>query len=1553
MPPVTKTPTASNRYTSGHTTLIDLLVARAEAQGESLLYRYLESGDIGGPTTLCSFGDLDRRARAIGARLQEAGAAGERVLLLYPPGIDFCAGFFGCLYAGAVAVPTYPPEPQRLERTLPRFRAIAKDAGARFVLTLKPILALLGGMVQQAPELAALSWVASDDLPIELGERWQRPQVDGDALAFLQYTSGSTGRPKGVMVRHANVLHNSMLIAMLSEPDEETTWAGWVPLFHDMGLLTLVVQPVYAGISCTLLSPIAFLQRPMRWLEAISHFRATMSGGPNFAFELCARKATPSAVAALDLRSWAAAYNGAEPIRSETIERFTETFAAAGFRREAMLPTFGLAESTLVAACARLGSVPVQRPFDPAALAQGRATLVPKTDGAHVLVSSGRIDLGLRVEIVDPATRRRCPQGKLGEIWLSGGSIAAGYWNRPEETAEAFAAVLADTGEGSFLRTGDLGFILDGDLFVAGRIKDLLIINGRNHYPQDIELTVEHAHPAVRPGCCAAFPVEAGGVEQLGVAFEVDLPGDANPDVVIELVTQELLDAHGVYPYLVALLPPRSIHKTSSGKIQRRITRDALQSGKLEVLAQRTASQPAAAPPPPAGPGELRDVTEEVERQVRAVLGIDGSVPLDLRRSFPEFGMDSLMSLQLRNRLSAALGQKLPRDLVYSAPSVASLGSALRELLAKPSDGSSSGAVAGEKESLHAALASAPDLQARISLLTPHLEHQLLRTLGRDQLDPDLRLAEAGIDDVLGGELCLRMGRELGLRVFPRELLGSGTFREFTRFVAESYAPYVPPKEPLELTELDRRIKSPYDVSPLRGLGAPSNQPMLFVLSPPRSGSTLLRVMLAGHSRLFAPQELYLGCFANMRSYDRHLGGTALNMGLVAAIAEVLSRTGAWNLYNQWQKEAVATSEIYSFFGSRIGDRTLVDKSPLFFPPQAVIRRLALLFPRARFIHLVRHPVACIGSYARERFHGIFGETRDLDPYDCAEWSWTRVQEGILEIEAELEPGRMQRLYFEDLATNPEQALRRLCPSLGLSFEPALLTPYSGHRMVAGGFQVGDPNFVHHKKIEVEKADAWRDERLPHGLRPQTLAVAERLGYDTSTMPQSRPRVIPPSPAGAAPRDAEPRPATGDTAMGGIDLERDASLTLPALSGWSAASGSGPPRSIFLTGASGFLGAFLVSTLLERTTATVYCLVRATDAAHGLQRLRGNLERYGLWRDSSASRIRPVPGDLCAPRLGMSEAEYASLGRELDVVLHGASQISWLKPYRQLFDTNVEGTRRLLEFASAGRPKAVHYVSSLGATLIRPFENTRMVEAVTAASGLGTESILEMPLGYLETKWVAHRMVKQARRQGLPVTLYGPGLISGHSQTGIDSLSDSQFLHALIKGSTQLQCFPDGTGWRFIPVDAVARSIVDCMLHPESTNCDIYLDSTTLLPPELMIKTLRGFGFDVHLAPYAAWRQKVLDLAAKNDIHNALYGFTDVIYTMTPLRFLGQRYQLQWYLENGGAPQAIRTLLEPREHIQASLLHNLVDYYVRAGAMPEPTLPTSRPRPLQAVSVTS
>ncbi|WP_437329115.1 AMP-binding protein [Sorangium sp. So ce381] len=330
-------------------TLVDLLRLRAEAQGDALAFRFLTTGDVDGGSEEWTFRDLHLRAMGIAASLQAAGAAADRALLLYAPGLDFIAAFMGCVYAGVVAVPTYPPNPAQLDRTLPRLRAIARDAGARFVLTTGLIASLSEALRAQAPELSELRWIATDALEPGAASAWRAPDISGETLAFLQYTSGSTGHPKGVMVSHANVIANERAIRAGFEHDAGSSGVGWLPLFHDMGLIGNVLQPIFVGFPCTHMSPLAFLERPLRWLKAISHFRATTSGGPNFAYDLCARKATREDLAALDLRSWTVAFNGAEPIRAETLDRFAAVFAPCGFRREAFYPCYGLAEATLFA----------------------------------------------------------------------------------------------------------------------------------------------------------------------------------------------------------------------------------------------------------------------------------------------------------------------------------------------------------------------------------------------------------------------------------------------------------------------------------------------------------------------------------------------------------------------------------------------------------------------------------------------------------------------------------------------------------------------------------------------------------------------------------------------------------------------------------------------------------------------------------------------------------------------------------------------------------------------------------------------------------------------------------------------------------------------------------------------------------------------------------------------------------------------------------------------------------------------------------------------------
>ncbi|HEX2163967.1 MAG TPA: fatty acyl-AMP ligase, partial [Thermoanaerobaculia bacterium] len=550
--------------------MFDVLRQRAGESPEREVFTWLD--DAGAVGARLTWGELDERARAVAAALAQRVPAGERALLLFPPGLDFVVAFCGCLYAGVVAVPAYPP---RGERSLPRLDAIAGDCRPAAVLTTAALADRVSGWIAGGGPGSAATLLTIDDLGADAAAAWRRPAVGPDTLAFLQYTSGSTGVPKGVCVTHRNLLHNEETIRRAFGQSADSVVVSWLPLYHDMGLIGGVLQPLYVGARCVLSSPAGFLRRPVSWLEAIARHGGTTSGGPNFAYELAARKVSDEEREGLDLSSWRVAFNGAEPVRPETLDRFARAFAGCGFRRSVLFPCYGLAEATLFVSGGAVGEGPAVGRFDAAALATHRAR--PAADG-RPLAASGRPSAGQRVAIVDGEGGRELPAGEVGEIWVSGPSVAGGYWGRPEETERVFAARLAG-GEGPFLRTGDLGFLApaaageEPQLFVTGRVKDLVILRGRNVYPQDVEATVEAAHPALEAGGAAAFGVDDGGEERLVVACEVRRSvrrsGDELWDEVGAAVRQAVFEEHEAALHDLVLLRPGALPRTTSGKVRR------------------------------------------------------------------------------------------------------------------------------------------------------------------------------------------------------------------------------------------------------------------------------------------------------------------------------------------------------------------------------------------------------------------------------------------------------------------------------------------------------------------------------------------------------------------------------------------------------------------------------------------------------------------------------------------------------------------------------------------------------------------------------------------------------------------------------------------------------------------------------------------------------------------------------------------------------------------------------------------------------------------------
>ncbi len=534
--------------------LVDLLQCRADEQPDDHAYTFLDEGEVEGARWTWS--ELDRKARTVAAWLQGRVTPGDRALLMYPPGLEFIAAFFGCLYAGVVAVPVQPPQKGRAQRGLDRVQAIAASADPAAILT--------AGDEHSARRTPHSALGVTDTLDHHLYEHWQPPTVGPETLAFLQFTSGSTSSPKGVMVTHANLLHNLMYGFHVGGTGRHSVSVSWLPVTHDMGLIEGVLQPAFSGSPAYLMSPSSFLQRPARWLNAISDHRAVRSGGPNFAYDLAVGRVSAADRARLDLSCWKAAYNGAEPVRADTMAAFAAAYRGAGFRASAFRPCYGLAEGTLLVS---------SEPWHEA------------SSDAHV--SCGRPAFGTQVVITDPGSGDECGDGELGEIRVAGPSVTCGYWNDAEETRRVF--VTRPGSDQRWLRTGDLGFRRNGRLYVTGRLKDLLIVRGAKHFPQDVERTAEGVHPAIRRGAVTAVAVGAGvRGDHIVVIAETDprdFAGHANASELIAAVREAIAEAHGIQLHAVALVAPGVVPKTTSGKPRRYLCRDAWIKGTLQPIA--------------------------------------------------------------------------------------------------------------------------------------------------------------------------------------------------------------------------------------------------------------------------------------------------------------------------------------------------------------------------------------------------------------------------------------------------------------------------------------------------------------------------------------------------------------------------------------------------------------------------------------------------------------------------------------------------------------------------------------------------------------------------------------------------------------------------------------------------------------------------------------------------------------------------------------------------------------------------------------------------------
>lgn len=651
--------------------------------------------DDGGQSQSWSYSQLDRRMRTLGSWLAKRTSVGDRVLLVYPPGLEFIAAFLGCVAAGALPVPATYPKPRR---PMPRLDSIVADCQPSLVLTHSSVLGGLN-LDQQSPAISVLSWESTDSIPTNDNITFIPIPRTADDLAFLQYTSGSTSEPRGVMVSHGNILHNleAIRLGFSLSFDKHVKGVFWLPAYHDMGLIGGILEPIYVGATSTLIAPTTFLRRPQRWLELLSEIQADISGAPNFGYELAFKKTSPEERAALDLSHWRLAFCGAEPINSEMLTEFASAFAPAGFKIDAFYPCYGLAESTLMVTGGQRPSGPRVLHVDRESLRRHQVVVNPDAkDQTQSVVSCGAECAELTVKIVESQTHAVVAPNQVGEIWIHGGSVARGYWNKTTVNQEVFQARLTSGSGESFLRTGDLGFIHEGELFVTGRLKDVIIIRGRNHYPHDLERSAQNSHEAVDMG--AAFSVEVNGHEELALVHQWRREyRDTDHNQIIHAIRTAIVAEHEIDPHAIVLIRPASLPITSSGKVQRQQCRDMYLRGELQVSTEWVNQHCAGeidgeSPEPLAAPDCLQRVGQLSGEQLRfellqwlvAWLTIRANLlpgVLQPTTPFAQLGIDSITAVEISHELDLLLGLQSPPMVIWSCPNPAELADFLAEEL--------------------------------------------------------------------------------------------------------------------------------------------------------------------------------------------------------------------------------------------------------------------------------------------------------------------------------------------------------------------------------------------------------------------------------------------------------------------------------------------------------------------------------------------------------------------------------------------------------------------------------------------------------------------------------------------------------------------------------------------------------------------------------------------------------------------------------------------------------------------------------------------------------
>lgn len=1603
------------------TNLVEIVLNKTANLSGNLAYTFLKDGET--ETGTLTYKQLGIQVQAIAAYLQSITVQGDRILLLYPSGLEFITVFLGCLYAKVIAVPAYPPRRnQRLERIL----AIVNDAQPTLVLTTHDLLEQVRSEFQELG-LSNIPCSSIETLPDERAADWKPPIIYPDDLAFLQYTSGSTGTPKGVMVSHENIIYNQEMLKLAWQHNESTRLVSWLPLFHDMGLLSKVLQSLYLGVSCTFMPPIAFLQKPLRWLQAISNYQATTSGAPNFAYDLCVNRISVEQREGLDLRRWNVAFNGAEPIRAETLEHFTKIFADYGFKPEAFFPCYGMAEATLIISGGIPSHKPVLRDVQASALEKDRIILCDEQspEGSKTLVGCGSTLLDQEIIIVDPNSCVQCPSGKIGEIWISGKNVTQGYWNHELETQTTFAAYVSGTNKGPYLRTGDLGFMdPDGELFVTGRLKEVIIIRGRNYYPQDIERIAEKSHAALRPNNGAAFSVEIDGQERLIIAHEVERSYLRKLNVVdiANTIRRSVSERFDLQVHSVVLLRTNSLLKTSSGKIQRRACRSAFLNRTLNEVGRDELSlsllkSNIEEPQTGLSVGQVPTITQEnQELQDLGQAGLNSeketsrlvdwlrsyasnyinSRLIDERRCIPpyvvlDFGNQGILGLQvpaaygglgLSNYGMCRVMEQLgaidvslalfvgnnsllsTRPILKSAPiqlqeEILPLIAQGRELaafaLTEPGAGSNPRAITstaiptgtnqwqlqGEKiwigngswAGVTSVFVQALDEKQKPLGMTgfvvrrgtkgfrPGSEALTMGMRGMVQnrlyfnsvpVNADCLLGEVGKgfaiaqDAMIFGRLMLGVISLGGMKRCSQLILRYSSRRSVaTGRLLENPATLVPlgrlcaaitALEALVFAAaqlLDRGCVVPEEIySVCKVSGAEFYWQATDQLVQTLGGRGFVETNLAPQMlrdarvlRIFEGPTETLNVFLGSRVLYKgealfqflchSLSSPTVADRLQAAVNQVSERFSRTSYFqssgatSQWMHLCVGELVNWAILQASVQFKlqSIADPKSLQQLERAATwtslefdRKLQEILagtPEEQVVYQASTLAADIQDYTASI--GLVEQTLAGEEHELDEW--LRPESTQIQFNGQLTSNWSKGSddgFRKDSASKLND--QPLVKSLLIDSQP--LEQASLNSIVSNGYsyesitewikvRLGQILGINTEAINTK--DAFVDYGIDSVLAVQLVQDLEdwlkisldpNLLWNFPTLDALAQHLYQPIQEKSGISPSNP--------FSEFNLETEVVLDPTIHIKPRKFIKTCKFKRVFLTGATGFLGAFLLSELLNYTNTDVYCLVRADSLDLAKQRLQNNLKSYLLWNENQSARIIPVLGDISQPQLGLSNSGFENLASQIDSIYHSAAHLNFVYPYRSLKSTNVNGTQEIIRLASLVKSKPLHYISSVAVFESRIYQGQVVTESDSLTHSEG------IYMGYSQSKWVAEKLVQLAGEQGLPICIYRPALIAGHSTSGAWNTND--FTCRFIKGCIQLGKFP-ALDWIFdlSPVDYVAKAIVTLSQSPEMLGKTFHLQHPDPIHWNHAMNWITALGYPMESIPYDQWLEILIN----------------------------------------------------------------------------------------------